>query len=56
MMDLRMIHGFFIKTLAEDSGHVRGIRLGRNMGQYFAVLAGFSLARMDIVGAIDADL
>ena len=45
-----------IAELAADYPVVRGVRLGRNVGQHEAVLTGFSVARGRFLVSIDGDL
>src|SRR5258708_7631322 len=49
---LKMLKGFGV----EAPGHVRVVELSRNFGQHSAILAGFKLAKGDIVVTLDADL
>ena len=45
-----------IERLAQQDGHVRGIRFRRNFGKAAALSAGFRAARGDLVMTLDADL
>jgi len=45
-----------IEQLARSGPSVRGIRLGRNVGQHAALLAGIESARFEIVVTMDDDL
>jgi glycosyltransferase involved in cell wall biosynthesis len=45
-----------IKELVEADPRIRGIRLARNSGQHYAVLAGFAVARGDWLVSMDGDL
>lgn len=45
-----------IKSLADRTKTVRGVRLRCNMGQHFAVLCGFSLAHGKLLISLDADI
>jgi undecaprenyl-phosphate 4-deoxy-4-formamido-L-arabinose transferase len=45
-----------IERLAEQDGHVRGIRMSRNYGQHNALLCGIRAARYELIVTLDDDL
>jgi dolichol-phosphate mannosyltransferase len=45
-----------IRSLHEEDGRIRGIRLSRNFGHQGALMAGMTHARGDAVISMDADL
>jgi glycosyltransferase involved in cell wall biosynthesis len=45
-----------IEDLADQDGHVRGIRMSRNYGQHNALLCGIRAAKYDVIITLDDDL
>lgn len=44
-----------IQELCENNNRIRGVNLSRNFGQHAALLAGYSIARGDIIVSLDDD-
>lgn len=49
------VYGVIERLATEDPGHVRGAELARNFGQHAALMAGYAMAKGDLVFSMDDD-